>query len=118
MFKSNAWKTTFILDRSLAPSIIREIDNLVVTHHRLITPVGVIEDSRGLSEATPPDVVAGYIVDPEGITADSRRNLRSLQDQSQISANYCEATFRLVCSCVVNVLCADHRSGQFEFEPS
>jgi len=62
---------------SLAPSIIQQIDNLVVTHQRLITPVGVIEGSRGLSEAKPPDIVAGYIVDPEGITADGRRNLRS-----------------------------------------
>jgi hypothetical protein len=43
----------------LSPSMIHEIDNLVVTHHRLITPVGVIEGSRGLSEATPPDIVAG-----------------------------------------------------------
>ena len=47
--------------------MIREIDNLVVTQHRLITPVGVIEGSRGLSEATPPDIVAGHIVDPEAI---------------------------------------------------
>jgi len=39
--------------------MIQEIDNLVVTHHRLITPAGVIEGSRGLSEATPPDIVAG-----------------------------------------------------------
>jgi len=37
----------------------QEIDNLVVTGRRLITPVGVIEGSRGLSEAKPPDIVAG-----------------------------------------------------------
>jgi hypothetical protein len=58
----------------------QEIDSLVVTGRRLITPVGVIEGSRGLSEATPPDI-AGYIVDPEGITADSRQ-----QTQSAISS--------------------------------
>ena len=100
----------------LAPSMIQEINCLVAMHHRLITPVGVIEGSRGLSEATPPDIVAGQIVDPEGITADAicdllrdrkRRmrtrpggcpsgqtpgyHLRSLQDQNQISANDCEA---------------------------
>ncbi len=40
-------------------SISREIDNPVVAHHRLITQEGVIEGSRGLSEATPPDIVAG-----------------------------------------------------------
>ena len=57
--------------------IFQEMDYLVVTHHRLITPIGVIEGSRGLSEATPPDIVAGYTIDPEGITSDSRRNLRS-----------------------------------------
>jgi hypothetical protein len=76
-----------------------------------------------LSEATPPDIVAGYIVDPEGITADSRLNLRSpsgsktsnatrpgvfpsgqtpgyhlrsLQDQSQVPVNGCEETFEIV----------------------
>jgi hypothetical protein len=53
--QSNRW----VLDLSLDPSVSQEIDNLVVTHHRLITPVGVIEGSRGLSEATPPDIVAG-----------------------------------------------------------
>ncbi len=81
--QSNRW----VLDRSLAPSIIREIDHLVVTHHRLITPGGVLVGSRGLSEATPPDIVAGYIVDPEGITADSRRNLRSPPGSKTSHAN-------------------------------
>jgi len=81
--QSNRW----VLDRSLAPSIIQEIANLVVTYHRRITPVGVIEGSRGLSEAKPPDIVAGYIVDPEGITADSRRNLRSPPGSKTSHAN-------------------------------
>jgi hypothetical protein len=35
-------------------------------------------------------------------------HLRSLQDQSKISANHCEATFQLIGSCVVNILGADH----------
>ena len=67
--------------------MIPEIDNLVVAYHRLITPVGVRACSRGLSEATPPDIVAGYIVDPEGITADSRRNLRSPSGSKTSHAN-------------------------------
>jgi hypothetical protein len=45
--------------------MIHEIDNLVVPHQRLITPVGVIEGSRGLSEATPPDIV---FLELEGLT--------------------------------------------------
>jgi hypothetical protein len=65
----------------------QEIDSLVVTGRRLITPVGVIEGSRGLSEATPPDIVAGYIIDPEGITADSGRNLRSPPGSKTSHAN-------------------------------
>jgi hypothetical protein len=81
--QSNRW----VLDLSLDPSVSQEIDNLVVTHHRLITPVGVIEGSRGLSEATPPDIVAGYTIDPEGITADSRRNLRSPPGSKTSHAN-------------------------------
>jgi hypothetical protein len=39
------------------PKPTQEIDNLVFTHHRLITPIGVTEGSRGLSETTPPDIV-------------------------------------------------------------
>ena len=67
--------------------MIQEIDNLVVMHHCPITPVGVKEGSRGLSEATPPDIVAGQIVDPEGITADSKRNLRSPPGSKTSHAN-------------------------------
>ena len=55
--------------------------------HRLITPVGVIEGSRGLSEANPPDIVTVYLVDPEGITADNRRNLRSPPGSKTSHAN-------------------------------
>ena len=42
-------------------------------------------------------------------------HLRSLQDQSQTSANCCEATFQLVGSCGVDIPSANHRNGQFEF---
>jgi hypothetical protein len=78
---------SLVLDRSLALSISDDVDGCVVTHHRLITPIGVTEGSRGLSEATPPDIVAGYIVDPEGITADSRHNLRSPSGSKTSNAN-------------------------------